>query len=251
MTKFPAFRFLILLLAGWLVTDASWADEDETGIIPEWLVDRQIHYRSDRGLPLNALLSPGEIESYRKALSGDACDPAYELLANAYANAYPEEPHPASGFEARTNWEIYVVPNQYPELALCLELRHLGELRAQLARDGIRMDPLSWEDLGAPQVNDTVRSITISVWQLFFLVRNRYLPAAMAMLRLSEEGEIIRFTREFQYYMTLRTRILGTDTAELREMTDRATARLDAGTIVELRQQATNGEFTYSDDWLE
>ncbi len=250
MYLFFSYNLLFILLSGLLVMNTAIADDGENSG-SGFSNGRQLHYRSDRDLGLEKLFDESEIEAYRNALSDGECDPAYALLANAYSEYYPNEPHPGSGNTPRRNWEIYVVHDHYPGLALCLELRDLAELRAKLVRDGIQMEPLSQSDLAAPQNNDTIRFIINRIHILGGLAQNGYAPAAMAMLRLSEEGEVIRFTSAFRFYVAKRLQERGIDTEEIANITARAAARLGAEAIAELTHQAEDGHFTYSSEWLE
>jgi hypothetical protein len=245
-------KTISLILMFFLLTVSLWAT---SGFAADpWsrpYEDRQEYYKSDRAMDIRELLSEEAFQIYSAALEAENCDPAYALLANAYANAYPDEPHPGSDFSSRLDWEVYIISHHYRRLALCLELRDLGELRAKLAREGVQMEPLSQCDLGASHDNDTVTSIIVRVLLLSGMAGNGYTPAAMAMLRLSEEGEVFRFTQAFRYYVALRLRIRGLDTEEVADITARAAARLDADTIADLTRQAEDGHFTYSSEWLE
>ncbi|MBL4756620.1 MAG: hypothetical protein JKY32_02935 [Rhizobiales bacterium] len=245
-------NFIFLFLLFPLLATSLWAAPGfaaDTFSLP--YEDRQVYYKSDRGMDIRELLGEEAFQIYSAALETKNCDPAYALLANAYANAYPDEPHPGSDFSSRLDWEVSIISRHYRGLALCLELRDLGELQAKLAREGVQMEPLSQSDLGAPHDNDTVTSIIVSVLLLSGMAGNGYTPAAMAMLRLSEEGEVFRFTQAFRYYVALRLRIRGLDTEEVADITARAAARLDAETIAELTRQAADGHFIYSGEWLE
>lgn len=248
--KFPT--RCLLLLGICLGSVSVFAQETEENSGDPIYESRQLYYKSDRGLDAEALLGEEQLRMYREALEVDDCDLAYAPLANAYAVAYPEEPFPGTILYSHIDWIIYVSYENFPELAFCLAMRELREARAAIIREGIEFERFNTEYYSGLGVDIRPISDLVNAFRGFFRLATRgYPPVYLALVRLSDEGDILRFTKEFQYYMVLQARNLGTDTAELREMTARAAARLDTGTIVELERQVANGEFTYSNDWLE
>ncbi|MBL4756769.1 MAG: hypothetical protein JKY32_03755 [Rhizobiales bacterium] len=212
----------------------------------------QRYYKSDNGLRANEILDEDGFRDYQSSIAVDDCDPAYALLANAYAKTYPEEPHPGFDIISGANWDVFVTFDNFPELAFCLEMRQLREARAAIVREEIEFERY-FEDLyfGDQTYPRPVTNLADAFHGLSLLAGRRYLPAYLALLRLSDEGEIIRYTKEFQYYLALRTRDLGLNTEEVADITARAAARLDAETIAELTREAEDGHFTYSKEWLE
>ncbi len=61
--------------------------------------------------------------------------------------------------------------------------------------------------------------------------------------RLSEEGKAIRFTSQYQYYLAMRARHLGLDSAELDDLIRATEKRLDPNTIPWLRRRAHQNKF--------
>ena len=229
------------------------ADEDAYQRQPG---DHQVHYRDLHGPALEELLRPSELSAYYTALAEDDCNSAYALLTNAYALAFPDDPHPGSSPRAKVDWKVYIAYYYYLELALCLELRQLGEARQQIARDGLEIERVSEDRLRTDLWNGKrkphpVSRLDSAFWTLFTLARRGHGPTILALVNLSEEGDVIRFTKEFQYFSVLLTRILGVDTPELDELAARTAARLDNETELEIQRQAGNKKFTFSEEWLE
>ena len=253
MPCFKSCTYLCLTFCLFLANAPLLADEDAYQRQPG---DHQVHYRDLHGPALEELLRPSELSAYYTALAEDDCNSAYALLTNAYALEFPDEPHPGSSIKATVDWDVYIAPHYYMDLALCLELRQISEARQQIARDGLEVERLSearfmsglWNGKRKPR---PVSNLDSAFRGLLILSGRKHGPTVLALVKLSEEGEVIRFTNEYQYYGVLRARIFGVDSVELDELTARAAARLDPATRREIEQQAENAIYTFSDIMLE
>jgi len=243
---FCQFQIRLLLSLGLCLVSASSFAVD-TDFDP--LRDRTVFYRSHEGKPVAELLGEAGQSVYWEAIEAEDCDAAYAVLTNAYANAYPGEPHPGTTRKSLRDWESNVAFDRYPEIIFCTTMRDLREARAAIERENIYVDRFSIERMWTTRrVPPPISDLDMAFRDLLTLARREYPPAFLALARLSDEGEVIRFTKEFQYYTLLRAENLG---SELDELTTRAAARLDPATRAELRQRADNRNFDRSLDWLE
>ncbi|MBL4756064.1 MAG: hypothetical protein JKY32_00035 [Rhizobiales bacterium] len=214
--------------------------------------DHSVFYRTHEGKPVAELLSSGELSDYREALEVEDCDAAYALLTNAYAIAYPGNPHPGTTRKSSRDWERNVAIEHYPEIVFCTQMRNLREARAAIERDNIYYERFSTERMMTTrQRPKPLFDLDMAFWGLLTLARHEYPPAFLALAGLSDEGEVIRFTEEYQYYTLLRAANMGIASSELDELTSRASANLTPAVRAELRQRADNKNFDRSLDWLE
>ncbi len=229
-------RFFFSLVFGLLLSAAPLiAGESEDALDP--YADRQIYYRAENQPALNDLLGAAELEAYRAALAADDCDPAYALLTNAYARHFPDAPHPGSSWLDETTWIGLVGMRHYPELSLCIYLRDIRETSAEIDRLGLEIPRYK----GVTDRANFSKIVILRNYALSMLMSftgQDFAPAFLALARLSEDGKVIRFTSEYQYFLALRARHFGLDTRELDDLIRATEKRLDSDAIPELRRRA-------------
>ena len=250
MPCFKSCTYLCLTFCLFMANAPLLADEDSFQRQPG---GHQVHYLDSRGLPVNELLNLDELKTYNAALVENNCDAAYTLLTNAYALAFPKDP--PSRFKCMDNdrlGRLCCARDHYPELVICEDQRQIRDARTHIEREGISLERISENRLMTSQTKPwPIFEFGSALRYLILLAKRPYGPAILALVKLSEEGEVIRFTREFQYYAVLRTHTLAVNTAELEELTELAAGRIDLETRLEIKRQADKARFSYSNLWLE
>ncbi len=146
-------------------------------------------------------------------------------------------------------WTVRVLPGSYPEMAFCNAMQKLKAAQNEIASLGL--DAPRYGDLRdalhhpSRQYPAPVDRRNGAIGELFNLSdRYRYVPASLALLELSQQGQALRFVPAYQYYF-LNYLVAHADVpaARVADMLAAAAEKLPDAKRRELDEQARLGEY--------
>ncbi len=199
--------------------------------------------------PAREILTVEDFEEYSRLLAERECIEGLVILLETFGAVYPDRPAPLSSSWFVFNWYSDIGQLYYPEFFFCLNVREIREGQAQIFQDNIAADRFESRQIG-DNLPDPVRRRNFGVFSLLEQTKQNYPPAFLEMARLSAEGEIVRFSAVYQYYLLLRARELGMQSDELDRLLSATKWRLTPFEIAsfesaDYRKQLAEGEPIY------
>ncbi|MEM1370656.1 MAG: hypothetical protein AAGG72_00355 [Pseudomonadota bacterium] len=168
-----------------------------------------------RPKPLDQVLTGAERLQYHKALDSQDCDLALKLLSERFEAAHPDAPSHLSDEVNSFYWRINVAKRHYSNLGMCDALQSIRRSKRKIIGAQINARPFSGlqKSLMTPAFNKLpvpVQSMYSAIGDLHdILARSRNSKVALALLRLSVEGEALKYHPHYELYLAHRLRILG------------------------------------------
>ena len=196
----------------------------------EWHADFVDIYREYTFPPPEQLIEPDRLTAFRGLIAKGDCFMAQLELANGFAHAYPQAPHPMKG-DGDLAWREYVVPTHYPDIAFCVAKERVTRFQAEIEAKGLKVPPLpqhsSRDDRSNEEIEFTsARRRDMAIVRLIFIAENDHAPAQAELVRLSEAGRNIRLTPAYAYFLIERAKAQGFDAPDLATLAAAAAARL-------------------------
>ncbi len=164
--------------------------------------------------PAREFLAVEEFEEYTRLLADMKCYEALFMMLDGFAAAHPDWPSPLLNNRHVMSWYFDLGETYYPEVFFCLNVQEIREAQAQITRDNIAADRY----IGVPNdinFSDQVEQRNFGIFNLLGQAKADFPPAYLELARLSAEGEIVRFSAVYQYYLLLRAQELGMQSDEL------------------------------------
>lgn len=184
------------------------------------------------------LLSPEDRKAYAASIAAGRCKDAEALVAERFRAAFPEMacffgPDHGRNEDSLNTWRSQITGGDYPELAFCTAQKLLRDNLAILKKAGmpppravllVDIDALQraygdhW--LAAFGVDRALFKIDRACFY------GHYPPACVAFIRVANEGVLVRKSDDLLYFLLVRLRLAGFDSAERRRLENEVGARL-------------------------
>ncbi len=205
---------------------------------------RSTYWRAFEPKPVREMLDSGSFEIYERALDQGDCDTAFALFANAFPVAHPRAPNFMDDKEHFRIWKSSILVLHYPEMRFCRSSRGIREGQAEIERLGIVIGRYQegWE-FSSRRKHQSLPILHRNYGIASLIELDSYPPALLALARLSQEGKIVRFIPEYQYYLLQRLLLSGGERDQLTDMLAAAEATLQPSQMEDLKRQAQAGEY--------
>ena len=173
------------------------------------------------------------------------CSSALLRLAEKFRRKNPNLPNPHG--EGIVAWNEIVAPRKYPELMFCRTIQYFNKYNREVKENAISgvyrftqfAQPLNPDILpGSP-----LGKRASAVGDLVILTLYNYAPAHVALVKLSEEGEAVRLTPPYAYYLLMRAKRLGYTASDLAPLLKKATAALTEDERQNLAPRIESGDW--------
>lgn len=159
--------------------------------------------------PLDEILNDADQAAYHKAIDQGDCISAQNLLRQHFSRAHPEAPSVHFEDMMFDYWGHNMERNFYPSLGLCRDLKTIRTSLKAIAREGIKARPFwSMQENFYPRSTQYpfhLRQMYAGVANMIFALGLTQSPkVALGLLRLSREGQAVKFHPHYELYLAFR-----------------------------------------------
>jgi len=200
-----------------------------------------------RPKPLAQVLSASAMSEYDRATERGDCKRATNLLSKHFDATHPDAPPHRADELNFINWRIAMARHFYPSLGLCRDLLSIQIALRRISEAGIAFRPF-WSR--RENYYYSVKRFPLPVQSLYTRVgnlinnlgRTRSPKVALALLKLSDAGKVIRLHAHYELYLAYRLRDLGVEDPLVDRFINRAIDPAIRATIADkAKRQAPSG----------
>ncbi len=170
---------------------------------------RSLYWREFKPRPLSRILTVRERRFYSRTLAANDCASATRLLQRRFVEAHPKAPSILRNPRDYKEWKSSVLGLRFQSLYLCLTLRRIQRRQGEIDRKGLVAEPfLGFErSLASKSARALPGEILMRHHEVHLLLlagaTTKNPVIALALLKLSTEGKVIRFHRLYESYLAL------------------------------------------------
>jgi len=197
------------------ISDADPDKDPRLGIMSREEICRAYYWLEFKAAPAEQLFKPLSLKVYKDALKQQNCATALRILRDTFADTYRSAPSILTNDSVYKSWHDHIIGIRYPNLALCLECKLLATLEQKIKRQELKVVPyrgwrISLMPQAIAQISDPIlkRHMIIYGWELR-LQRMGHLGTALALLRLSSQGQALKYHPETETYLAQKLKLGG------------------------------------------
>jgi len=189
------------------ISDADPDKDPRLGIMSREEICRAYYWVEFKAAPAEQLFEPQSLKVYKDALKQQKCTAALRILRYKFADTYRSAPSILTNDSVYESWRDHIITISYPDLALCFDHKRLAAAEQEIERQGLEAMPyrgvrISLTPQAIAQIPDPIlkRHRLIYTWELR-LQRIGHLGTALALLRLSSQGQALKYHPETETYL--------------------------------------------------